>query len=630
MCHLFAKEGKIKLGKQGVYIGEIVNKIPSGKGSLILKTPKDKKLDYAVINGDFSGLSIINNSTITVSGYPPLQTIGPGTFSYAENGKEGRLTLELQNPKIVNFGDTLLANSINFEFSQISNHWLLGVRSTPIPWMTEKWHNTVCLETIDSLCINGEIIMEKVSFEPPVTLKSLGWNISHAFLYSKYSSQGNFNSENGFYVLNEDCDYIYNPIQYEFTNVASNLSFQINKISTAWCGYRVVRGDNSVMIINRQSMYGDDVEIRNYNLNNFAEICSLNSKGKSWTHIEPTYSYKGTIKDCNSVISSNFRINDIKYISGEHIEYGSLMNLDTHTKWYNGEPEKQIRERLTSKGISANDLQDAVLKGKISEEQALQIQNKRDEWQECRRKGILPQFATLSELESFLKGQPNQTGKYLNDWKTITKLCGSDPASSSYYSQDPLDLEIYRRSNQYGADVKKFKEYKNNFYAFTIPLDEVSVNGDSFTLKIRRGWYRGLCKTKRENYLYLEYYSGNSADGTYTFVVPIKRQNLKPKYFDFAPEEITYTSSDLQLLKKVRDTNLTSGVELYMIFKPGCIEDPEVHQSWRLYYLNPVGLYLIDSKSGRIIIDISTILGRYSESAVKEILREQKRYDETK
>lgn len=629
-CQLFAKEGKIKLGKQGVYTGEIVNKTPSGKGSLIFRTPKDKKTDFAIINGDFNGLSVINNSTIAISGYTLLQTKGYGTFSYIVNGKDGRFTLELKSPKIVNFSDTLLANSICFDFSLINDQWRLGVKSTPMTWMTDKWQNTVCLQTLDSLCENGEIVMEKVSFQTPAPLESREWNISHAYLYSKFIQQDNISSEEGYYALNEDCNYIYNPAKYEFTNVASNLSFQISKTSTAWCGYRVVRGDNdNILLIHRQSMYNNEVEIRDYDLNRFAQVCALNSKGESWAYLTPTYSYKGTIKDCDNVSFSDFKQNDIKYITGEHIEYSQIMNLGTHTQWYNGEPEKQIRERLTSKGVSASDLHDAVLKGRMSEDKALQEQIKRNEWQECRRKGILPTFTTRSDIESFLKWQPKQIGKYLNDWKTVTKLCDSDPASSSYYSQDPLDLEIYRQSTQYNADVNRFKVYKDNFYAFTIPLENVSVNGNSFTLKIRRGWYRGLCKTKRENYLYLEYYSGNSADGTYTFIVPIKRQNLKPKYFDFAPEEITYPTSALQLLKKVRDTNMTSKVELYMVFKPGCIEDPKAHQSWRIYYLNPVGLYLIDSMTGKIIIDMSSVLGRYSEAAVKEILREQKRYDET-
>ena len=295
-CQLFAKEGKIKLGKQGVYTGEIVNKTPSGKGSLIFRTPKDKKTDFAIINGDFNGLSVINNSTIAISGYTLLQTKGYGTFSYIVNGKDGRFTLELKSPKIVNFSDTLLANSICFDFSLINDQWRLGVKSTPMTWMTDKWQNTVCLQTLDSLCENGEIVMEKVSFQTPAPLESREWNISHAYLYSKFIQQDNISSEEGYYALNEDCNYIYNPAKYEFTNVASNLSFQISKTSTAWCGYRVVRGDNdNILLIHRQSMYNNEVEIRDYDLNRFAQVCALNSKGESWAYLTPTYSYKGCL-----------------------------------------------------------------------------------------------------------------------------------------------------------------------------------------------------------------------------------------------------------------------------------------------------------------------------------------------
>lgn len=627
-----AKDGKIKISNQITYQGGISNKQADGEGCIYFKNPQNKKEDFAQISGYFSSDFQLQDAKILSHILPSLQTEGKGVFTFSNIEPKGaKFQLELTEPKILSSEDTLQAYFVSIDASLIDNQWQANVRSIPFPWMKQYWRNTSFLQNIERKGNEGMIITQYASIKTPQLLQRTGWKVSHIIMCSNFKDGYTASQDSIYYVLNPLGEYVYNPDGNEFVNVSSTLSFKLSNGLNSWSGYRVLRKRNgNILIVHRKNSYNKDVEIEEYTEESFTKVCNLATQGKLWSKVKSLSSYSGTIDNCDKLSASNFSSSDFKFITGKYVERDAIGLVRQTTNWFNGEEENQIRKRLVSSGITASDLQLAVMNGKISTDKALQEQKKRNEWLDCRAKGILPTFKTLSEIEAFLNAQPDQFGKPINDWNSVKKLYEVDPALASYRSQDPLDLEIYRQSSQYLSDTHKFNEYKNNFYMFRVPLDNINVDGNSFTVKVNRGWYRGLCKTKRENYLYLEYRSGNSIDGTYTFVVPIKRQNLKPKYYDFAPEEITYPSTDLHLLKNIRDTNLTSKLELYLVFKPGCLEDPKAHKSWRLYYMNPVGLYLVNSINGKIILDMSSVLGKYSEDAVKAILKEQKKYDESR
>lgn len=85
-----AKPQKIKYGKYVYYEGEVVNKQPNGKGSLVLVSPTNKKENVATLTGDFAGLSI-KNANITSSLLPDITTTGNQPIRVEVLGKMGKI-----------------------------------------------------------------------------------------------------------------------------------------------------------------------------------------------------------------------------------------------------------------------------------------------------------------------------------------------------------------------------------------------------------------------------------------------------------------------------------------------------------------------------------------------------------
>lgn len=511
---LSAKEGKIKLTKLISYQGEISEKSPIGNGSLYIKLTNSKNENFAVISGHFQTITAISNSSMQSACLPTFQIKGNATFSYSHTkGQEESFCIEYSQPTtLINDRDTLICNSLLMNTNLEDGRWITLFKTTPLIWMTENWKDTDYYTNIVKLGAEGKIIAEKKSIEIPQPLLNRQWSVSHILTHSIPDSLHFY--QNLIYVLDPQCESVYNDHTGQFMNVKSGLSF-ISKNNHTWSGYRVLSDDKNVTIIYKKSFLNDEVEIKEYSTTAFKKICALNNKIQQhkkvqqseslfslesfsledlsalrvykWEQVPALRIYRGTIKNCNNVADGTFTQQDIHYLTGEYIERSEDNSVTKRILWRDGETESQLKDRLVVGGITDTELLTEVMKGSMTESHALTEQKNRNKWKEYRDRGNIPPVQILTTLEDYIKSQPNLLGTYKNDWNTVSKLCSDNPEILFHHSQDALDLEIYRQSSQYSNDKNKYATCKNNIYLFRIPIGNVDVDGKSFTITIRRG-----------------------------------------------------------------------------------------------------------------------------------------------
>ena len=620
-----ANEGKIKYGKNVYYQGEIINKEPNGQGSLVILQPDSKNEVYAEIKGLYNGLSKIENTQIISRNISPLSIQGTGTISLnSEKNQITSFTLHFANAVSHILDDNLRFAGLKVIGELGYYGWNFAFKSEPFEWMKEKWNGSKYLSDIEKEMSNSSIIGELTSATTLPTLEDHKWVVSHIvkslYFNSSYGYDedklSDFKVKKTIYVLTTDCGYIYEDKDQKdtFLNIASGYSFTISKDGN-WEGTRVLENTNSeeTTLITKLFTSSKDLQISTYK-----------STASSIAGTEPLYTYRGTIENYEGVVNGTFKSNDIKYITGEFKENG-------HTyRWANGIAEKDIRKQLLEHGVSSNILIEDVLNGKLSINNAIVLQQRRNnEFANASQTGHLPNFDSLKELQSFINFQTPLNKGYIDNYQDVQTLCKDDPAVE-YFNGDALDKEIYRQSTKYKDDAAKFRNQKDGFFMFEIPIGKVIVDGNSFKIPISRGWFRNWCKTRRENYMLLSY-SAHRHNDYYHFLFPVKPQYLEKKYGDFASEALRYSSDDLSFLKKIRDAQLIGDLSLYIVFKPGCVKprilNPQFIFDREEFYLRPYGLYLVNSTNGKILANLSYSLGKYSLSSIENMIREQTQYE---
>lgn len=112
-----AKPGKIKYGKFLIYEGEVVDKQPSGAGTLKAIEPKNKKEYAFTIEGVFNGSAVTNPHIKSQNGMPEMNVEGVVVVeTKGDNGKVEALNLLLKHVKITDFAKNEKAKSLGTEF----------------------------------------------------------------------------------------------------------------------------------------------------------------------------------------------------------------------------------------------------------------------------------------------------------------------------------------------------------------------------------------------------------------------------------------------------------------------------------------------------------------------------------
>ena len=315
----FAKDGKVKLGKYMVYQGEIQNKMPVGKGVLYISNPKDKKVNYAEISGDFSGITSIENPQIISSELPSLNIKGSITVEfYGEVGKIEGLKFTLNQTNAVIEDKEFFLNPLTFEVQLKNDQWVTKTESTPFEWMKKYWKNTIFLKSIEKSCQKGAIIGECVTPSIPSILRNNGWVSSHVIEYFGPGNQSIEALTPLLYILQDDCTYTYNEETNKFKNIKSLLSFTING-DNQWEGYRVIGSQSGDYIVVYKKGLGEDIlTVRSYTSEDITHIADKMSRDKEpFSSIHPQSSYTGTLKESANICKGNFSGSDIHYLTGE-------------------------------------------------------------------------------------------------------------------------------------------------------------------------------------------------------------------------------------------------------------------------------------------------------------------------
>lgn len=371
----FAKAGKVKLGKYMVYQGEIQNKMPVGKGVLYISNPKDKKVNYAEISGDFSGITSIENPQIISSELPSLNIKGSIKVEfYGEVGKMEGLKFTLNKTNAIIEDKEFLLNPLTFEVQLKNDQWVTRTESTPFEWMKKYWENTIFLKSIEKSCQKGAIIGECVTPSIPSILKNNGWVSSHVIEYFGPGNQSIEALTPLLYILQDDCTYTYNEETNKFKNIKSLLSFTING-DNQWEGYRVFGSQNGdYNVVYKKGLDEDILTVRNYTSEDITHIADNMSRDKEpFSSIHPQSSYTGTLKESANICKGNFSGSDIHYLTGE-CKYD---NKKETVKWINGEDESQIKTRLEAEGID-KDLITDYIDGSKTEDEMRGVQTNRN------------------------------------------------------------------------------------------------------------------------------------------------------------------------------------------------------------------------------------------------------------
>lgn len=611
----FAKEGKIKYGKDIIYQGEVQNKEPYGTGSLIILEPNAKDKHFAEIKGVFKGLSEVENPQIISSHIPDMSIIGIGSLTIqAEKKQPSAFNLYLKSATARIQNDELRFEGLTIKGETNYYGWNVEFKSEPFGWMKDVWRDTEYLSSLKGLPF-GEFIGETTHCNTPQELKDYKWDVSHIIKYLKFDNVYGFDAAHGnkfelsksTYVLSPTCSYIYereDNQQPTFLNVATGYKFTINNDGN-WNGFRVL--DNVIIIRNQE--ISDAVQINTYPIGQFTD---------------PTSTYNGTIENCNDVINGTFKADDIKYYTGELDENGRAL------KWANGESEQQLRDRLTSRGVVYEPIVSAVLTGKKTVEQAVLEQQKLDsDKSNATKNNKLPEFTTADEILTFIDYQNENKDFYSQNFNVLKGLCFNDPAEF-FYEGDELDKAIYLRSPEYQTDSKYYKTLKTDFFLLELPTGKITVDGGSFSIRILVYGISDRPLSKKNNFISLEIPKKMDIDFEY-FRIPVNPAYWKKREYYDGPDLLVFNTNDFNLLKTVRSLAEENKVQLLLLCKPGTSRPGTWYNAQEThgtdFFLKSYGLYLIDKESGNIVADLSKALGAYSEPLINRTTTEQKNND---
>lgn len=177
-------------------------------------------------------------------------------------------------------------------------------------------------------------------------------------------------------------------------------------------------------------------------------------------------------------------------------------------------------------------------------------------------------------------------------YKRYIALC--DNNLLAYFDKDRLDgldQAAYKESEQYKSDLALFKKKKNEKLALIYPIKEEYINfhGDGIS-------FTGICavvwnfnENLQRNYR-----------GIRDLVVPcVPSDNRTNSLYTF------FKCNNTKALLKVREQE--NSLALLYIFKAGIsvVDEKTQYGDNRMYISNPVGLYLINTATGEVALDLS-------------------------
>ena len=380
-----AKPGKIKYGKFLIYEGEVVDKQPSGAGTLKAIEPKNKKEYAFTIEGVFKGSAVTNPHIKSQNGMPEMNVEGVVVVeTKGDNGKVESLNLQLNHVKITDFandenseslgkelkieGLTLnqcIVNGSKWEFSyegredgieipisSIERTLLLGVIKEMGNGldMDEQKKVYETLKKTGRLAELREVIRQqqmpqqpgklfcgnKAPQTTPSLLSKLGYRPYKEY-FALHISDGKFVVASSWYSLNEQGTFLY--ADDSFVNTQADSEFSSD--GKSWTGKRSL--DDGTVITKSE---GDSVAIAYVNGNKFF----------------------GTIKGGSlQLAKADCNIADVKYQEGYLYRNGKET-----TRYLLGEPYDSLHNRLKSE--LCDSLIEKVENGGITEAEAVALQ----------------------------------------------------------------------------------------------------------------------------------------------------------------------------------------------------------------------------------------------------------------
>lgn len=214
---------------------------------------------------------------------------------------------------------------------------------------------------------------------------------------------------------------------------------------------------------------------------------------------------------------------------------------------------------------------------------------------------------------------PNQ-GKYFdyedfdksNFLSEIKQLCENDLLGYLKKEKlDELDLALYKKSAQYKEDLSYFTKQKSRKFAvlLSLPSDEWDFYADGFSFDDRKKYIGRLDNMNKITPLYMEIRD---------LIIPVLSNETK---YDEYTGGRYFKCDNIDKLQEIRANK--DNIELLYIFTPGIsvttnywngrYEYPE-----NQYLTNPLGLYLINKKTGRAVIKLNYCFRKGNLTAEKQ------------
>lgn len=377
LCNVigFAKEGKMKIEKQLVYTGALEKKTPNGMGTITATNSKDKGI-FCTITGEFDGLNQVKDPTVYVQGMGKFSVNGVVKLVF-DKDKAHSIAIDMTGTTFFFEGQSYKIDALKINIIQEKNNWK-AEWSIEIPtWMNEELLSNIKVNFFNRKDISGMLVFSaEPQFSAPDVIKKLGYEANKAIRF--FSPGGpiplkSLTKDIWFlnYPYGEQPQYIYSDYKlvnakYMYRNEKMELPVSATIMSDgSWVGYVLLECENDLVFFTRADSNKPEVKIE-------------------WTESKDTYI--GTIKNVNSVITSDFNACNIEFDNGTFTK-----NYKTQ-QWINGKSESEIREQLSQKNVDS-DLIDSVVSGEMTIDIAISEQGLRDEQERQRVEGIKQEFA---------------------------------------------------------------------------------------------------------------------------------------------------------------------------------------------------------------------------------------------
>lgn len=194
-------------------------------------------------------------------------------------------------------------------------------------------------------------------------------------------------------------------------------------------------------------------------------------------------------------------------------------------------------------------------------------------------------------------------------YRELIALCSNDVLA--YYGKsrmDDLDKALYKKSEEYRTDLSNFNKKRNEKMAIVFPLDKLSEPEWEFSSTGFSFRALGTKPSPTDNANLL---------GLMDLVFPVNPNLVKPD--DHLKCWHTFKCSNLEKLQEIRANK--DNLEMLYIFKPGA---KAISRYWSadvmdyVYLVNPIALYLLNSNTGEVVLDLSNCLRKTGIAADKQ------------